>query len=70
MKNRFRITEKTTVKLSLYTKNGELLTTIYNDGYSNLKQCHNALLSKCCNPPKNTKFSVYNEDNDTYWNNL
>lgn len=69
MATRFRITESTTIKASLYNSEGKLLTTIYDSGYTRLSQVESALLSKCCNPPRETSFSILNEDQNTYWSN-
>lgn len=66
-KTRFRVKANDCLKLQLLDKEGKLLTTIYDSGFTTLNQCKNALLNKCCNPPKNTTFSVYNQENDTYW---
>ena len=68
-KTRFRIKYEATIKACLYTKEGKLITTLYDSGFTSLKQVHQTLLSKVCNPPKNTKFSVLNTDSDTYWSN-
>ena len=70
MKNSpFRIAESDTITASLYNASGRLLTTIYDSGYTTIKQVESALLRKCCHPPKNTQFSIKNEDKDTYWSN-
>lgn len=66
---RFRIKEGDTIKAHLLTKQGKLLTTIYDSGYTRLSQVYAALLSKCCNPPKGTKYTVINTENNTYWSN-
>lgn len=64
---RFRIKKTDTLKMHLYSSSGKLLTSIYDSGYTRLSQCYDALMRKCCNPPRNTTYSVYNEENDTYW---
>lgn len=69
MATKFRITQGSTIKAKLFDSEGNLLTTIYDSGYTRLDQVQSALLSKCCNPPKRTYFSVLNEDQDTYWDN-
>lgn len=70
MKTRFRIKVGDTIKAQLFTANGNtLLTTIYDSGYSRISQVYSALLQKCSNPPKGAKYSVYVEDNNTYWSN-
>ena len=69
MKTRFRVNRNDTVKIQLVDKGGKLLTTLYDSGFTTIKQCYNAVLSKCCNPPKETGFNIYNEDQDTYYSN-
>lgn len=69
MKTRFRVNRNDTVRIKLVDKEGKLLTSLYDSGFTTIKQCYNAVLSKCCNPPKNTKFSIYNEDQNTYYLN-
>ena len=69
MKTRFRVNRNDTVKVQLVDKEGKLLTSLYGSGFTTIKQCYNAVLSKCCNPPKETRFNIYNEDQDTYYSN-
>ena len=69
MKTRFRVNRNDTVKAQLVDKEGKLLTSLYDSGFTTIKQCYNAVLSKCCNPPKETRFNIYNEDQDTYYSN-
>ena len=69
MKTRFRVNRHDTVKIQLVDKGGKLLTTLYDSGFTTIRQCYNAVLSKCCNPPKETRFNIYNEDKDTYYSN-
>ena len=69
MKTRFRVNRNDTVKVQLVDKEGKLLTTLYDSGFTTIKQCYNVVLSKCCNPPKKTGFNIYNEDQDTYYSN-
>ena len=69
MKTKFRIGKDDTITAYLYAPTGRLLTTIYDSGYTNLEQVENALLRKCCHPPRETKFSVTNETKQTYWSN-
>lgn len=66
MKTRFRITSKTTIKATLFNSNGQLICQIYDSGYTRIDQVKRALLSKCCNPPRNTTFVIYDTDNDRY----
>lgn len=70
MKTRFRIKANDSLKLQLLNKEGKLLTTIYDSGFTKLSQCKEALLNKCCNPPRKTFFSIYNEEKDKYWSNF
>ena len=69
MKTRFRVNRNDTVKIQLVDKGGKLLTTLYDSGFTTIRQCYNAVLSKCCNPPQETRFNIYNEDKDTYYSN-
>ena len=69
MKTRFRVNRNDTVKIQLVDKEGKLLTSLYDSGFTTIRQCYNAALSKCCNPPKETRFNIYNEDQDTYYSN-
>ena len=69
MKTRFRVNRNDTVKIQLVDKEGKLLTSLYDSGFTTIKQCYNAVLSKYCNPPKETGFNIYNEDQDTYYSN-
>lgn len=69
MKTIFRISQNDTIKAYLYSESGKLLTTIYDSGYTRIHQVYTALLQKCCNPPRNTKLSITNEDKQTYWTN-
>ena len=55
MKTRFRVNRNDTVKIQLVDKEGKLLTTLYDSGFTTIKQCYNTVLSKCCNPPKETR---------------
>ena len=69
MKTRFRVNRNDTVKVQLVDKEGKLLTSLYDSGFTTIKQCYNAVLSKCCNPPKEIRFNIYNKDQDTYYSN-
>ena len=69
MKNRFRVNRNDNVRIKLVSKDGKLLTTLYDSGFTTIKQCYDAVLSKCCNPPKETEFNIYNEDQNTYYSN-
>lgn len=70
MATRFRISSNDTVTAQLFNKNGKLLTQIYDSGFTRISQVKSALLTKCCNPPRETKFSILNEDKQTYWSNI
>ena len=69
MVGRFRMSMNDTVKAKLFNKEGRLLAQIYDSGFTRIAQVEQALLSKCCNPPSETKVSISNEDKQTYWTN-
>ena len=45
MKTRFRVNRNDTVKIQLVDKGGKLLTTLYDSGFTTIRQCYNAVLS-------------------------
>lgn len=57
-KTPFKISRDYDLKLELFNVDGDLITVIYDSGFRNLKQCHDALLRKAVNPPRNTRFRV------------
>lgn len=69
MATTFRMSANDTVKAKLFNKHGRLLAQVYDSGYTRIAQVEQALLSKCCNPPRETKVSITNEDKQTYWTN-
>lgn len=69
MKTKFRISAKDTITAYLYSESGKLLTIICDSGYTRISQVESALMRKCCHPPRNTRFSITNEDKGTYWTN-
>lgn len=67
---RFRIKKSDEIKAYLFTKEGNLITSVYDSGFSRLDVVYQTLLNKTCNPPKKTKFRVHNITTDECWSNL
>jgi len=64
---RFRITYNDDIKAYLLDKQGNLLTSIYDSGYTRISQVKQALLNKCCNPPKGVDITISNVEKYTYY---
>lgn len=66
-KMRFRIAYKDTVRAYLYNSKGKLLTTIYDSGFTKIKQVEYSLLKKVpFYSGKRLEVSILNEDKGTH----
>lgn len=66
---RFKLSKNDDIKATLFNKDGKLLSSVYDSGFSSLSQIKSALLSKIPNPPRETYFSVVCYESDKFWSN-
>lgn len=65
---RFRISKHDMVKAHIFNKDGKLLTTLYDSGFTTIDQIKTTLRGKV-NGYNKTSISISNEDKQTYWSN-
>ena len=67
----FRIGQNDTIKAHL-TKNGKLIATVYDSGFTSIRQVKDALNRKVSDYDKgkgDLYYSILNEDKQTHWSN-
>lgn len=64
---RFRVNKNDAVRAKLVDKDGKLIVSLYDSGFTSIEEVRIALLRKAVNPPKGTKINIFNIDADTYW---
>lgn len=59
-----RISEKDTIKAKAFNRRGQLITVVYDSGFSTVKQVLNALAQKCSGISRMVEAQIVNEDKE------